>query len=387
MSEQQKYIIKDTLKEGEFNLREWTAPELTSPFECQEYMDNLNLKGRKIKQIKMIGLNYMHVREWIENKAYLLLENVESDETERQKQSDYKNIVPDMLFDRYAQIDEPIMIEFEDGDRLELLSPLEGRFQASINHIPWNINNGINDKNEDANILFSDCIGQVICSVKVYASENDENYIDRVELKFENGGGLCFYSECFDYCGVISINANNKVSKIPFCELKKGLFNREDLMIDEVTGFEASTRTFYFGEKGREHIDTPYLTVSPSDTYTEMYIYLFDFLLFELSIVWLKRNRFSEYENYQFSFSQWNELLSIAERILNYNSFDDLFDDMERLNIFSHNGKVNIPLSIINNRGVELWKNKSRYQTQLSDMREWTKLVLKENDTMNIYGW
>ncbi len=118
-----------------------------------------------------------------------------------------------------------------------------------------------------------------------------------------------------------------------------------------------------------------------------MYIYQFDFLLFELSIVWLKRNRFSEYENYQFSFLQWNELLSIAERILNYNSFDDLFDDMERLNIFSHNGKVNIPLSIINNRGVELWKNKSRYQTQLSDMREWTKLVLKENDTMNIYGW
>lgn len=72
MSEQQKYIIKDTFKEGEFNLREWTAPELTSPFECQEYMDNLNLKGRKIKQIKMIGLNYMHVREWIENKAFLM---------------------------------------------------------------------------------------------------------------------------------------------------------------------------------------------------------------------------------------------------------------------------------------------------------------------------
>ncbi|MGN0501927.1 MAG: hypothetical protein ACI4HN_03285 [Ruminococcus sp.] len=139
MSEQQKYIVKDTFKEGEFNLREWTAPELTSPFECQEYMDNLNLKDRKIKQIKMIGLNYMHVREWIENEAYLLLENKVSNETERQKQSDYKNIAPDILFDRYAQIDEPLMIEFEDGNRLEMLSPYEGRFQESINHIPWDI--------------------------------------------------------------------------------------------------------------------------------------------------------------------------------------------------------------------------------------------------------
>lgn len=387
MSEQQKYIASDTFKEDEFTRREWTAPEFTLPDGCQEYLDNLKLIGRKIKQIKMIGLNYMHVREWIENEAYLLLENKVLDEAERQKQSDYKNIAPDMLFDRYAQIDEPLMIEFEDGDRHEMLSPFEGRFQASINHIPWDINNGINDKNEDANNLFSDCIGQVICSVKVYANENDEKYIDRVELKFENGGGLCLYSECFDYCGVISFTADKKVSKIPFSKLKKGLFNWEDIMIDEVTGFEANTRTFYFGEKGREHIDTPYLTISPSDTDTEMYIYQFDFFLFELSIVWMKCDWFSEYEDYQFSFSQWNELLNIAERILNYNSFDDLFDDMAGLNIFNHNGKVNIPLSMLNNRGVEFWENKSRYQTQLSDMREWTKLVLKEDDTMTIYGW
>ncbi|MGN0501928.1 MAG: hypothetical protein ACI4HN_03290 [Ruminococcus sp.] len=247
--------------------------------------------------------------------------------------------------------------------------------------------NGINDKNEDANNLFFDCIGQVICSVKVYANENDEKYIDRVELKFENGGGLCLYSECFDYCGVISFTADKEISKIPFSKLKKGLFNWEDMMIDEVTGFEASTRTFYFGEKGREHIDTPYLTISPSDVDTEMYIYQFNFLLFELSFVWLKRDWFSEYEDYRFSFSQWNELLNIAERILNYNSFDDLFDDMSGLNIFNHDGKVNIPLSMLNNRGVEFWENKSRYQTQLSDMREWTKLVLKEDDTMTIYGW
>lgn len=398
--------VIDNFSKGEFSWREWSAPEFTSAAELREYLDSLNLVGRKIKELKMIGYSYMHTRDWVEESAYCHYKSLLDDKSEIARLSDYDNIDPDLLYDRYAQIDEPLLIRFEDEDRLEIICPVEGKTQVSMNHIPWWIDAGTNLPNEDANILFSDCIGQTIAKVEVYShkwvtvsesedgrarsitlvldEEGDSAY--EVILRFENGCGLSLMAECHDYCAVYSINENNKANQLPFRDLKEGLFNQEDLCTDPVTGFEASTWRFHFGKKGQEHTDEPFMTLRPSGVDTKMFVSVDDFLLFDMSIMCIKKDWFDEYGEYVFNYSEWQEVLSTAQSILDYSSFDDLFDHMIGLNIVDRRGN-NIPLCMLNTQGASFWNYRDDYIRQLKDMREWTGLTMKENDTMGIYGF
>ena len=109
---------KNNFKDDTFSSREWSAPTMVSPDEIRNKIDALALCGRKIKRMRLIGLSYFHTRDWVEEAAYRQVEHLP--EEERQRKSNYLTIDPDMQFSRYAQIDEPILIEFEDGDIFEL---------------------------------------------------------------------------------------------------------------------------------------------------------------------------------------------------------------------------------------------------------------------------
>lgn len=399
----EKNTVIDNFSKGEFSRREWTAPEFTSAAELREYLDSLNLVGRKIKELRMIGLSYMHTCEWVEESAYCHYKNLLDDKEEIGRLSDYDSIDPELPYDRYAQIDEPLLIRFEDEDRLEIICPVKGEIQVSMNHILWWIDAGTNLPNEDANVLFSDCIGQVIAGIEIYSiryervegKEYDElirhesigdDEIDEVVLRFENGCGLSIMTECYDYCAVTSITNDNEEAQIPFRELKEGLFNQEDLCTDPVTGFEASSWRFHFGKKGQEHTDEPFMILCPSGADTRMFVSVDDFLLFDLSIMCIKKDWFDEYGEYEFDYAEWHEVLNAAQSILDYSSFDDLFDHMIGLNIIDRRGN-NIPLCKLNTQGASFWNYRDDYIRQLKDMREWTALTMKENDTMGIYGF
>ena len=195
--------------------------------------------------MRFIGLCYDHTREMIEEHAYGVLK--QSDVEDWQNQSESENIPPDLPFDRAVEIDEPLLIAFEDGDVFEIETSQDPEFRFSMNCIPWDIGAGINLPNLDANIIFAPCIGKKITAVEVNTCVTDKDpmllgYFDEehsqrelvsdIVLRLEDGNGIKIYA-WFDYCEIHLIDEKKQNLTLPFQELKPGLFNWEDRHIDQ----------------------------------------------------------------------------------------------------------------------------------------------------------
>ncbi|MDO4515069.1 MAG: hypothetical protein Q4B72_13685, partial [Lachnospiraceae bacterium] len=85
---------KDEFKDYTFSAREWSAPTMVSPKEIREMIDSFALCGRRIKRMRLIGLSYLHTRDWIEEAAYQQVKHLP--EEERQRRSTYPTIDPTM---------------------------------------------------------------------------------------------------------------------------------------------------------------------------------------------------------------------------------------------------------------------------------------------------
>ena len=390
---------KNDFKDFTFSAREWSAPTMVDPDEIRARLESLKLEGRKIMQMKLIGLSYFHVRNWIESHAYDVLDQL--DEEERQRQSNYNSIAPDILFGRNAVIDEPLLIEFEDGSIFEIETPQQPEFRFSMNCIPWWIDAGTNLPNLDANILFSPCIGRTIKAIEVntYLTDKDpiwNDYFDDkhfqrelvsdIVLRLDDGNGISVGAVMLDYCEIALIDENKQLLMMPFQELKPALFNWEDLHIDQVTGFEPKGSTFFFGKTGADHAKEPFMTLVPQNSESRLNIAVEDFLLFAWVITWFTKQFFDEYGLYDFSAGQWKTMLAEAETILHFESFDELFDYLTGIDVKYRSGK-NVFLSSLNYIGADFWKHKELFKTQLKDMLEWTRLVLSDNDSIKIYGF
>ena len=232
---------KNDFKDNMFDAEEWSAPTMVEPNVIKTRLASMKLEGRKIKRMKLIGLSYMHTPEWIEESAYNVLDQLE--EEERQKRSDYHNIAPEMLFGRKAMVDEPLLIEFEDGNVFEIKTPQQPEFRFSMNCIPWGIDAGTNLPNLDADVMFSPCIGKTVKSVEAntFITDTDpflNDYIDDghsrrelvsdIVLRLDDGNGIRI-GGWLDYCEIDLIDENNQLLMIPFRELKPALSNQRYL--------------------------------------------------------------------------------------------------------------------------------------------------------------
>ena len=387
---------KDNFTNNIFSAQEWSAPTLSNPDEIKKRINSFNLEGKLISKMRFVGLSFFHTRLGVEEYAYGELSEYET--VERQRLSEYDNIPPDTQFIRAAQIDEPFIIEFEDGDTFEIDTPDTPLFSFSMNCISHSIESDMLPANIDANILFAPGIGKAIKSVEIETYITDKHplfkdYFDEDHSKRElvsdiklwlDNGDCIVIGPFIDYCEVNYIDKKGYVSNIPFSELKSALFNWEDLHIDKINGFKPKTSTFFFGKVGKEYADSPFMTLTSGKNKSELYISEDDFLLFGLAIAWVTEEFFDEYENYEFNINQWNSVLNKAETILSFETFDDLFDCLTNTNT----GAIrHFMISTLNCRGVELWKNKEEYRVQLNDMQKWAKIVLSDDDFMNVYGF
>lgn len=165
-----------------------------------------------------------------------------------------------------------------------------------------------------------------------------------------------------------------------------GLFNLEDLHDDPVTGYEAESPSLFFGRKGADHADTPFMSFSSERSNSVLHIPVDQFDLMDWCFARITNLPFDEYGEYHFTYGQWQSILSEAEYILSISSFDELFDYSVSWNIRNRPGK-NYMLMLMNSRGAEYWKKRDFYRTQLKDIANWTSLVMKPGDKMNIYGF
>lgn len=403
MSKQTYYSNRrDIFKDNIFSASEWSAPSMVSPAEITSLVKSFKLEGRKIKRLKMIGLAYNLRRDWIEDRAYHYYEGLGKEE--RRRKSDYSNIDPAVPYCRYAEIDEPLLIEFEDGDVFEIVTPQDPEFRMSMNCIPWGIDAGTNPPNVDANILFAPCLGGNIESVEIepYETDKDPMYnsafdekgtrkelVSSIILHLSNGTALCI-DGWIDFCQVTFMDKDGHPGIIAFEELKPALFNREDLHVDRLSGYEANSETFNFGKSGERYTEDPYMTLVPGEKDTRLNIAVSDFTLFGWSITHYKMECFDEYEDYKFTKTQWDEVLAEAEKLVSFDSFDDLFSYMTGIKIYGYGidgRRYSVTLNNLNHSGAEFWKHIERYKTQLKDMKAWSESVLSDSDKMSIYGF
>ena len=182
------------------------------------------------------------------------------------------------------------------------------------------------------------------------------------------------------------IDSNNTETAITWEELQPGLFNWEDLHNDPVTSFEAESASLFFGRKGADHADTPFMSISSDSSAAVLHIPVDEFDLLGWCFAKATNAFFDEYGEYHFTYEQWHAILDEAKYILNIPTFDELFDYVVGWNIRNRPGQ-NYMLILMNSSGAEYWNNKDRYRIQLEDVRNWTALVLNPDDKMNIYGF
>ncbi len=247
---------KNNFEDNTFSAKEWAAPSMVSPEEIRKWISSFQIEGRKIKMLRMVGLDYYQTRDAIESYAYKYLEQYE--DGERQRRSEYRNIDPEMPYGCCSEIDEPFLIAFEDGDVFEIVTPQVPEFRMSMNCIPWDIEAGTNMPNTDANVIYASCIGKTIMDVEVRTyfmdkdpmfhdfldeEHNKRELVSEIILWLNDGNGLSIKG-AYDYCDIAYINKKGILNTIPFRELKKGLSNWEDRQTDNSTDFDVASPSF-----------------------------------------------------------------------------------------------------------------------------------------------
>ena len=140
------------------------------------------------------------------------------------------SLIPDDLQDkRIVEIDEPFILEFTDGQQIELeANDVNNEVIVALNEIPANAKADINTNNIDGNVIFSSCLGRTITAVKFLPETPREPYVPVVVFVLDNHTEIQIEGR-LDYCNV----SHNKtgggkagsILPISWGELKKGLHN------------------------------------------------------------------------------------------------------------------------------------------------------------------
>ena len=222
---------KATYPNNKFDYQLWSAPRLYKADDIKQELNRLSLTGRKIKELKFIGLCYDLHTEDIEDYFYNQYENTITDENTLQKMSDFNNIPDDFELPRSALIDELFLIKFNDGDIFEIDTPMDPEYRFSMNQIPWETDFDTNQPNIDANILLSSCLNATIekvdiaCYMNNAIEENSVTAVSQIIINLDNGLSLTI-EPMFDYCKVQLWHNKETLSTITLGELKKGFINR-----------------------------------------------------------------------------------------------------------------------------------------------------------------
>ena len=130
----------DRFPDHEFSSKAWSAKTMTNPEEIQHQISLLHLEGRKIERLRFIGFCYNLRRDVLEDSIYNFYDQRGGmEEEEILRKSDYENIDPTHLLPRWVELDEPLLIMFEDGDCFEIKAPFAASYRFSMNKIPWDI--------------------------------------------------------------------------------------------------------------------------------------------------------------------------------------------------------------------------------------------------------
>lgn len=173
---------------GVFDFFEWSAPYYLTPEEVVEALDSLELTGKKIAGVHVIGF----VREvgGIQSGAvYWKIREAGIDPGEKWWET-YPHL-DDVMVPWKVEACEPVQFVFDDGTTLEILPIGGGGARIGVNTVPAGLTEGLNHPNFDANCFFAEAIGKEFRSIEMKVEKKTKRYINSYSL--ENG---CCSEEC-----------------------------------------------------------------------------------------------------------------------------------------------------------------------------------------------
>ena len=215
----------------EFNFNEWKVDLIQEPNVLLKTLKEFNIKGKKIKNIRILG-NVFDLIDGLEEEIYK--------KTENKNDSDVENFKDDYEFKRIVEIDDPIIITFEDNDRLEIDYSEGSSIKIGLNSLPENIESKNFINNLDGNVMFSNCIGKSIIGFQVSMQddyeltwdftgsygielpENQDAYISEFRILLSDSVSIVF-KNFYDYGHVWTEDWLVDISTIKWEELKKGI--------------------------------------------------------------------------------------------------------------------------------------------------------------------
>lgn len=236
---------KNKFDNNRFIRREWSAPCFETAEEVTKFFVENKIAGREVSNITAIGMGYNWNDYSICESVYCAIEKMR--ESGRIIDDAEEVFLPDYIkIPCCAEIDEPIIIRFADGDSLAILFDKYGKVSMALNTIPENIMYGTSHKNFHADKLFSDMLGKIIEAVEVtssvgtseffFSDKEQDVYIEKIAFLYCNEDHLyprrklTFTSEDYDYCDVELIDNDGSVctvSKEEILEIVKGYIDEE----------------------------------------------------------------------------------------------------------------------------------------------------------------
>lgn len=224
---------------NKYSYWEWSAPILQTYEELLSKFKELKLEGRIIKDIRCVGMAYNWREDDIADCVYNVL-----DEMTNEQRGSLKNpraFLPEGIYLlRWAEIAEPMLIEFEDGDILAIDYSEGSSIRIDMNTIPKNISFGTNRPTVHADKLFDDIIGKEIVAVDITTSteypeftasygltlDEQMSYIIDFSIRCSSTDSYyphhsLFFTSHYDY-GVVELkDCNNETMKVHAPDIKQ----------------------------------------------------------------------------------------------------------------------------------------------------------------------
>lgn len=253
---------KNEFSNNEYSYWEWSVPVLQTYEEVVSGLAELKLEGRKVKNVRCVGMAYNWRDDGIADSVYNALDNISHEQ--RCELPNPGAFLPEGIYlPRSVEIDEPFLIEFEDGDVLGIDYSEGSSVRLGLNTIPENISFGTNSPTIHTDKLFEDIIGKEIVSVEITTSTTmpeftgshglslDEQplYITGLNIRYAEDGLYNYQNSLFltSYCdyGLVELKKyDGELMKIHAPDIKevvKGFIEEEILNLQEefdLTEFE-----------------------------------------------------------------------------------------------------------------------------------------------------
>jgi len=166
---------ENNFKDNTYSFWEWSAPILQTHDEVIDKIRELKLQGRVVKSFYTVGMGYNWRDDDIGDAIYNTLE-AKINEKLISPDGPFPFLPEGIYIPRYAEIDEPFLIEFEDGDILGIDYSEGSSVRMEMNTIPKDIHYGTNRKTFHPNVLFRSLIGKKVIAVEVTTSTECDDF-------------------------------------------------------------------------------------------------------------------------------------------------------------------------------------------------------------------